>query len=406
MADATDREKPRIVVVGAGVAALEFLLALAELAPDKASVDVLAPDVYFNYRPFAVAHAFNVGPPYHTKLDHVISHVGARQLHARVVSVDRLARIAFTATGEAIPYDMLVVASGARADPAVPGAITFSGARGEQEVRALLDDLDKGSVSSVAFVAPPGVSWTLPLYELALLSAAHLAKGGRTGRIVLAIPDAAPLELFGTVASDAVAELLEDAGIEVQCGNTASEVVAGGLRIGAETVLEVDRVVSLPQLRGPHLAGLPSTKEGFIPTDRHGLVEGTQEVYAAGDATAFAVKHGGVSIDQATAVAESVAAKLGAPLKPKPFQPVLRGLLLTGASPRFLWSDPAGLDETSAVAEHPLWWPPGKIAGGRLGKYLHAEGLPVPLPPAGPATTPAEIDPRGERRVRPPSTIA
>ena len=44
------------------------------------------------------------------------------------------------------------------------------------------------SVSSVAFVAPPGLSWTLPLYELALLSAAHLTKQGRTGRIVLAIP--------------------------------------------------------------------------------------------------------------------------------------------------------------------------------------------------------------------------
>ena len=150
--------------------------------------------------------------------------------------------------------------------------------------------------------------------------------------------------------------------------------------------------MTLPRLRGPHLAGLTSTEDGFVPTDRHGLVRGTSDVYAAGDATAFPVKHGGISADQGAAVAEAVAARLGAPVKPRPFRPVLRGLLLTGEAPRFLWSDlEGGPGETSATAPHPLWWPPGKIAGGRLAKYLHAEGLPVPPPPAGPATTPREL---------------
>jgi hypothetical protein len=85
--------------------------------------------------------------------------------------------------------------------------------------------------------------------------------------------------------------------------------------------------------------------------------------------------------------------RLGVALEPAPFEPVLRGLLLTGGAPRFLWSAPAGRRaEPPAVATHPLWWPPGKIAGGRLAGYLHAQGLPVPPPPAGPATTPAEAD--------------
>jgi len=328
-----------------------------------------------------------------------------------MASVDRLARVVYTATGEPVPYDMLVVASGARADPAVPGALTFQGFRGDRAVRGVLTELDKGSVSSVGFAAPPGVSWTLPLYELALLSAHHLTQQGRTGRVVLVVPDAAPLELFGSTASDAVADLLEDAGIELHCGHHAREVVEGSLRLVPEKALAVDRVIALPRLRGPHLAGLPSTEEGFIPTDDHGRVDGTERVYAAGDATAFAVKHGGVSIDQATAVAESVAAQLGVALRPRPFRPVLRGLLLTGAAPRFLWSDLADDGgDASAVTAHPLWWPPGKIAGGRLAKYLQAEGLPVPPPPAGPAMTLADIDPRGERRlrvpVRPRSTVS
>jgi sulfide:quinone oxidoreductase len=413
MAEPSHDERPRIVVAGAGVAALEFLLALGELAPGRTAVKVIAPETYFTYRPLAVAQTFGVGDAYHIRLDRVMSHVAARQVNTRVASVDRIARVAFTATGEAIPYDILVVAAGARGEDALPGALTFHGWRDEPAVRALLEELDTGSVSSVAFAAPPGISWALPLYELALLSATQLKQRGRGVRIVVVTPEAAPLEVFGATASDTVAELLDDAGIEIHCRRHTAEVTEGGLRLAPDTVLEVDRVVTLPRLRGPHLAGLASTEDGFVPTDLHGLVRGTSDVYAAGDATAFPVKHGGISVDQGAAVAEAVAARLGAPVKPRPFRPVLRGLLLTGEAPRFLWSDPAGgLGETSAAAAHPLWWPPGKIAGGRLATYLHAEGLPVPPPPAGPATTPAEIDshsgtrPRNANPVRPPTAIA
>ena len=401
MSDLNPNGAQRVVVVGAGVAALEFLLGLAELAPGRAAVDVVAPEEYFTYRPLAVAQTFGVGRPYHLELDRVTSHVGARRVPALIASVDRSARVVYTAAGEVVPYDVLVVAPGARTEAALPGALTFHGSSSEHAVRALLADLERATVSSVAFVASPGISWSLPLYELALLSASHIAQSDRAGRVVLVTPETAPLELFGAAASDAVAALLADAGIEVCCGRQAAEVLDVGLRLGPDTVLEVDRVVTLPRLRGPHLAGLACSEDGFIPTDAHGLVCGTTDIYAAGDATAFPVKHGGISVDQAAAVAEAVAARLGAPLRPRPFRPVLRGLLLTGTAPRFLWSDLASdVDETSAAEAHPLWWPPGKIAGGRLAAYLHAEGLPVPPPPAGPATATAELR-QPTRSVRP-----
>ena len=134
-------------------------------------------------------------------------------------------------------------------------------------------------------MASPGISGS-SLYELALLSARHIAQCDRSGRVVLVTPETAPLELFGAGASDAVAALLEDAGIEVHCGRQVAEVVDGGLRLVPDTVLEIDRVVTVPRLRGPHSqAFLP--EDGFIPTDAHGLVDGTEDVYAAGDATAF-----------------------------------------------------------------------------------------------------------------------
>ena len=98
--------------------------------------------------------------------------------------------------------------------------------------------------------------------------------------------------------------------------------------------IPADRVVSLPGLRGPFFPGLPHDADGFIPTDLHGLVAGELDVYAAGDATTSPIKQGGVATQQADAVAEAIAARLGAPIEPAPFRPIMRGLLLTGGEPQ------------------------------------------------------------------------
>ena len=60
---------------------------------------------------------------------------------------------------------------------------------------------------------------------------------------------------------------------------------------------------------------------GFIPIDAHCKVVGLDRVYAAGDATDFAVKFGGIASQQADTAAEAIAALAGAPIEPKPFHP-------------------------------------------------------------------------------------
>jgi sulfide:quinone oxidoreductase len=157
-----------------------------------------------------------------------------------------------------------------------------------------------------------------------------------------------------------------------------------------------DRVVTLAQLEGPRLPGLPHDQHGFIPVDAHGRVHGVEGVYAAGDVTAFPLKQGGLAAQQADAVAEAIAAELDAPISPRPFTPVLRGLLLTGGAPLYLRSQPQRLPreasvaieaptplrrnirDASAAAGQPLWWPPAKIAGRYLGPFL-ATARPQPL---------------------------
>ena len=111
---------------------------------------------------------------------------------------------------------------------------------------------------------------------------------------------------------------------------------------------------------------------GYIATDRHGRVLGADDVYAAGDGTAFPVKQGGLAAQQADAAAEAIAAAAGVEIEPTPFVPVLRGLLLTGGEPRFLRHDLSRPGSPTETADRSLWWPPAKVAARSLTPYLAA----------------------------------
>jgi sulfide:quinone oxidoreductase len=176
--------------------------------------------------------------------------------------------------------------------------------------------------------------------------------------------------MFGPEASDAVAELLESSAIEF-IGSAYTEVGHNCLIVdpGGRS-FDVDRVVSLPRLEGMRIAGVPADADGFIPVDEHGRVGALPGVYAAGDGTAFPIKQGGLATQQADAVAETIARAAGAPVEPKPFKPVLRGMLLTGGDNRFMRSGVAGGQGEPDFATHALWWPPAKIASRYLAPFL------------------------------------
>jgi sulfide:quinone oxidoreductase len=126
--------------------------------------------------------------------------------------------------------------------------------------------------------------------------------------------------------------------------------------------------VTQPRLAGPRPRGIPCERDGFIPTDAHGCVHGVEHVFAAGDATTFPVRQGGVAAQQADAVAQVIAASVGADIEPQPLRPVLRGLLLTGSSPRYLRADISS--GACSFSRQSLWWPPTKLAAPYLAPYL------------------------------------
>jgi sulfide:quinone oxidoreductase len=363
----------RVVVAGGGVAGLETLLALRDLAGDRVALTLLTPEREFLYRPMSVAAPFARGRARRYDLADVARDVGADLVRGALERVDGARRVALTADGGELPYDALVVAVGAGSEPAFARVQTWTPEADADVFGGLLADLEEGYSKRVAFVVPPGASWPLPAYELAMMTAWDARELGQDDvQVTLYTPEAAPLEAFGTSASRALRDDLDEARVQVETG---AFVAASDGRLVIEPghrALEAQRVVALPVATGPSLSGLASDERGFLLCDRHGRVHGTEAVWAAGDATAFPVKQGGLAAQQADAVAESVAAAAGADVVPQPFRPVLRGVVLTGRGSAWIRRELDAGDGEGAAERHALWWPPTKIAGRYLAPYLTA----------------------------------
>lgn len=385
----------RVVIAGGGVAALEAALALRALAEERVEIELVGPEPHFWYRPLSVAEPFGLGEVSHYELAALASAAGATFTLGTLEGVEAARHVAKTSVGE-IAYDFLLVAVGAVPTPAVPGALTFRGPADTEKIRTLLEEIAAGDVRGIAFAVPWGAVWSLPIYELALMTAAHVEANRIEGvELMLVTPEEEPLQLFGRAGSAAVGELLGERGIAVVTGSHPAEFADGRLRLVPAGPIEVDRVVALPRLRGPRLDGLPQTLDGFIPIDAHGRVRGLDDVYAAGDITNFPIKQGGIATQLADAVAETIAQAAGADLRPEPFRPVLRGLLLTGSQPRYLRHEmSAGAGHADAASPDPLWWPPAKIVGRHLAPFLAnfaGVGSP-PEPLAAPGSIRIEVE--------------
>ena len=372
----------RVLIAGGGVAALDALLALESLAGDSVQVELLSPEPEFHYRPLAVAEPFALGEVTSLALDELAAAHGAHFQRGAVAAVDSGRKEIRTAEGHVVRYDALLLACGARARETLPGAVTFTGREDADTLRTMLREAEAGEAGHIALVLPRGASWPVPLYELALLTAAHLSRVAPSDehRLTLVTHERAPLELFGAEPSEAVAALLREHEIDFLSHAHPKAFEAGVLRLIPHD-LAADRVIALPRYEGPSLEGLPHDADGFVPTDRHGRVPEADDVYAAGDMTDFPIKQGGLAAEQADAAAEAIAAWAGAPVRPAPFRPVLRGRLLTGGPSVYVRADLAGgPGETARADDRPLWWPPTKVAGRHLGPLLSAAGIDAPAP--------------------------
>jgi sulfide:quinone oxidoreductase len=370
----------RVLIAGSGVAAVEAVLALRHLAGHGFDIDLLAPSHALEHRPASVAAPFGLGAPPPLDLHDLARRYAVTLVEGELVGVDVDARTAHLASGEDRPYDHLLVAVGAQPVSALPGSLTFRGPADVAMVEWVLAEVARGHRRQLVVAVPPGATWPLPAYELAIMVRGEMG-GIPDATLTLVTPEREPLRIFGEVAGAALRELLSQREINLRTEVRAAHVTDDVLWLESGDAIVADTVLSLPRLVGPGIRGLPSNDEGFLPTDAHGYVMGAERVLAAGDATTFPVKQGGLATQQADAAAATIAHELGAAVEPRPFAPVLRGLLLTGGAPLYLRAalDPKGGVRAGAarhrrltgeVSSRALWWPPGKVAGRYLAPYL------------------------------------
>lgn len=361
-----------VLIAGGGVAALELALALGELAPEQTEVTVISPNDHFVYRPYAVREPFAYARAARYPIERILRRAGACHLLDELAWVDPEQQVLHTMSGRQLPYGALAIAVGAHARPRFAHAITIDDAHLDELMHGLVLDVEEGSVKSLAFVVPARMAWPLPIYELILMLTSRAYEMNAAIEVTLITPEETPLAIFGGKASDAVAAMLQEAGVKTIAAAYAEVCDVGEIAIDpGDRRLQVDRIVSLPELYGPAIRGVPAAKHGFIKVDRFGQVPGAGPMFAAGDAVDFPVKHGGVSSQQADVAALSIAALANAPVTREQFKPVLRGMLLTGGRPRYLSARiTGGHGYASEIADAPSWSPAEKIVAKYLGPCL------------------------------------
>jgi len=381
LSSAHQSSQARVVIAGAGFAALEATLALRAFAGGAVHTYLLCTQTDFVFTPASTRQLFAAVPRTHWPLHELAKRAGAALVPGSLERIEPASRRMITPEGSAVEYDYAIIAIGGSPEPwlEAPG-LTFSGT---DDVPAMGRELDaaivraaKGERVRVVFVVPPGVGWVIPAYELALMARRYLNEheAADGAQIAVVTSEDAPLGVFGQGASQSVSAALADAGVELHAGAIVRGWSDGTLQIVPDRRVVADIVIALPTIRGPRVRGLPRTATGFVDADIDGRVRGERHVFVAGDAGPFPVKQAGLACQQADRVAAAICRDLGLSAPTLPEWPVLRGLLWSGDGDHFLRRDLAGgRDESLGTVSvtNALWWPPGKVAGRFLTPFLH-----------------------------------
>ena len=347
---ATPRSTParlRVVVAGGGVAGLETLFALKALAGRRVDLTLVAPHDAFVHRPRGAGPRFGAGGARIVPLADAVREAGATFVPGTIEAVDVPQRTARNGCSGPLTYDALVLAVGARAVPMVPHAVTWDARTGTDVLANLLADVERRRSARLAVVVPPGPGWRLRAYQLTVFLAWHVRSLALELETTIVAPPA-PLAALGGHLADLASEQLVAAGVnvipaagaEVEPGDpfavilhspTRSHNVActtelprldasrlTGVPAVTDGFIEADSVLALPGAHGRTIAGVPADANGLIEVDEHGRADGLDAVWAAGDATAFPVKSGAVSVAQARTVAADIAASCGSSVQCPP----------------------------------------------------------------------------------------
>jgi sulfide:quinone oxidoreductase len=357
----------RVVIVGSGVAGLEALLALEELAGDRVDVTVVSPQTGYRVRALATRAPFGEGTSPQWSIPGLCHRHGARFVQGTIRAIHADEHAVELDRGRRLPYDALLVTTGASSERTIPGGSLFTDGPAEVErVHGLVLDVEGGWTSHVAFVVPPGLTWSLPAYELAFLLAERARAMCVEGvEMCIVTGEGRPLEVFGPESADIVERALTESGIRLVTDADVAEV-DGRAVVGhdGETIVRAQRVIVLGAMHGRAPRGLPTDADGFVPVDACGAVIGVPDVWAAGDGTDEPLKLGAVAAQRATEAARVIARRAGADIPAPLAEPAPVAILITGTGTIALGGPDGPVASPSRLAAA------AKVAAPRLRRAL------------------------------------
>ena len=294
----TINNNEKIVILGAGFGALTAIKTLRK-QNFSGTITVVAPQSVFAYLPSTIwiPSGLRNRKDLEVPLDNFFNRFDIIFHQGTVTGLNQESRQVVTDQGN-IPYDRLLIASGARFIQKLPGIkehaiIPCNGIAAGEQIRDQLAAMEEGTIA-MGFAGNPNEPAAMrggPVFEFLYGIDTLLRKQGRRNKFKLIFfsPAEEPGKRLGPKAVKGLLREMEKRGIETHLGHkmkgfTKNSVITEGGEF------ESDLTLFMPGLTGPAWlaeSNLPLSKGGFVIADQGGRVEGTERIYVAGDSGSF-----------------------------------------------------------------------------------------------------------------------
>jgi sulfide:quinone oxidoreductase len=288
---------PRIVILGAGFAALTAVRELRKRAP-KARLTLVAPSAEFIYLPSLIwiPSGLRKGSDLILPLDRFLKEHQVEFVAGRVTGLRDGGRTVLTDSGE-IRNDALLIATGARFIKKLPGiehALTLcEGVASAEAIRDRVNAMQGGRIA-LGFGGNPNEASAMrggPMFELLFGLDTLLRQQGRRDKIELTFFNAAsePGKRLGEKAVTGLLQEMARRRIDTHLGHKPLSFSEKGVDTEGGHI-NADLILFMPGLTGPAWApdaGLKLSPGGFFQADEFCRVDGADKVFVAGDAGSF-----------------------------------------------------------------------------------------------------------------------
>jgi len=293
------------------------------LIGERAQMTLVSDHKSFLFKPNSIYVPFGLDPErLHVPLAKPTARKNIELIQARAHGIDPDAK-QVAVNGDSIPYDFLVVATGAgmRAEE-VPGlaehAISTWTPVDMLRLRAgfheLVEAAERRGRRRVVFVVPPNNKCAGPLYEIVLMLDTWLRRKGvrKSVEIEWTTFEQTFIQAFGPRLHEVAAAEFERRGIAGHPAWVVDRVEADAVSYANGEQLDYDLLVAFP----PYIAstpfeGLPADERGFLHTELESRrLPAHPEIFAVGDAGDFPIKQAFLAFLQADAAAAHLSAEI------------------------------------------------------------------------------------------------